>query len=61
MQLPEVVETCEISIHAITGIKGYTTLRLDGHFHKKPTIYSLIQVQHTTSWVVDYWLGWAGR
>lgn len=35
LQLPEVVETCEISIHAITGIKGYRTLRLTGHCHKK--------------------------
>ncbi|KAH0685685.1 hypothetical protein KY284_016238 [Solanum tuberosum] len=33
--LPEVVESCEISIHAMTGIKGYRTLRLTGHCHKK--------------------------
>ncbi|KAH0761131.1 hypothetical protein KY290_017204 [Solanum tuberosum] len=35
LQLPEVVESCEISIHAMTGIKGYRTLRLTGHCHKK--------------------------
>ncbi|KAH0701968.1 hypothetical protein KY285_016246 [Solanum tuberosum] len=29
------VESCEISIHAMTGIKGYRTLRLTGHCHKK--------------------------
>ncbi|KAH0773154.1 hypothetical protein KY290_010291 [Solanum tuberosum] len=35
LQLPEVVETCEISIHAMIGIKGYRTFRLTGHCHKK--------------------------
>ncbi|KAK6773405.1 hypothetical protein RDI58_028643 [Solanum bulbocastanum] len=35
LQLPEVIETCKISIHAMNGIKGYRTLRLTGHCHKK--------------------------